>query len=144
MPRQRVLFTAIQGSTMERDRAVVGEPAVGACDLLRDLQQEISIAIDCIARNALGDLELSLWRQEMLCAGLKRAIVAICPSIADWSTRECLRERATALQDRAQVYALLIGQCRRSNAVLRDLCGLYGNAKGLPENSNVASLLCEA
>jgi hypothetical protein len=129
---------------MERDRTMGGEPATGCFDLLRDLQREISIAIDCIARNALGDLELSLWRQEMLCAGLKRAIVAIRLSSADWSPRECLRELATALQDRAQVYALLVGQCRRSNAVLRDLCGLYGDARGLPENSNVTPLLCEA
>lgn len=113
-------------------------------DALADLHHEVSVAMGCIARNALGDFELSLWRQELLCAGLKRAIVEVTPSRLDKRTRERLRELGMALRNQAQGYEVLVRECNKATAILRDLCLLYGHAKGISQISNLPSLSCEA
>jgi hypothetical protein len=100
--------------------------------LLEDLEKEIETATNAVARNKLGDFEESLWRQETTCARLKRSIAAISPATPGATGRASLREAATCIRARTQVYEKLITQSSRSTAILQHLCSLYRNAAEHP------------
>lgn len=129
---------------MERDRSREATLSADCVEAMEKLQNELIIAASCIARNALHDLELSIWNQEMLCAGLKRIVGAMAPSVADSRTRERLRDVARAIHKECECYASLVRECGNWNAALRDLCGLYRHARGLPKNTTVLSFSREA
>lgn len=112
-------------------------------DSLAALREEISVAIDCISRDALCEFELSLWRQEMLCARIKRTIRSTSVSQASREMRQRIREMCIALKSQSQSYAALIHKCNRSSAILQGLCYLYGPSKE-PSRGIYLSVSCEA
>src|ERR1700760_2312226 len=101
---------------------------VTACvAIFRDLEREIQTATSAIACNRLVDLEESLWRQETLCAKLKRAISTIRPAGLDAGLAGPIRSVACRLRAQTQVYEKLVTQSSRSTAILQHLCSLYRN-----------------
>lgn len=113
-------------------------------DSLSDLRAEISVAIDCISRDALREFELSLWRQEMLCARIKRAIDSTRFSQGSEGARQRIQEMCIALKSQSDIYARVMHKCSRSTAILSDLCHLYGNVRDHSRNTNSSPLCCEA
>src|ERR1700758_829107 len=98
---------------------------VTACTtVLRDLEREIQTATNAIAHNRLTDLEESLWRQETLCAKLKRSISTIRPSGLNAASAGLICEEASRLLAQTQVYGKLVTQSSRSIAILQHLCSL--------------------
>jgi hypothetical protein len=118
---------------MEQRSGLRNVDVVTVCvKLLRDLETELETATSAVARNRLGDLEESLWRQETLCARLKRSISAISPAAPTATSRASLREAASRIRAQAQIYEKLINQSSRSTAILQHLCSLYRNAAEHP------------
>lgn len=111
---------------------------------LAALREEIRVAIDCISRDALHEFELSLWRQEMLCAQIKRANGSSTVRRAEGEMRPRILEMCIGLKYQSQSYATLIERCKRSGTILRDLCYLYGHSREHSKKTNVSSLHCEA
>jgi hypothetical protein len=114
----------------------------GCLQLVQAFQQEIRAAVRAISQNALTDLELSLWRQEMLCARLKRSM----GPISSYDLREplhgVLREALVDLKTESDRYERVVLRCSRSVIVLQDLCALYrGTAPG--SRANKLSFSCE-
>ena len=105
-------------------------PVASCTVLVQELRKEIDIAMKSIAHNALSDFEMSLWRQEMLCAWLKRKIQGIGTSTSEQDTRSCLHDSTNALKDQLQSYEVLIRQCTRSAAVLSRVCRLHQTISG--------------
>lgn len=110
---------------------------------LAALREEINVAMGCISRNALREFELSLWRQEMLCAKIRRASGTVF-ECTDREMRRGIRQMCIGLKDQSQSYAKLIQQCNRSNMILLDLCSLYAHSREHAKNAHVPSLCCEA
>lgn len=110
---------------------------------LADLERELEIATDAIARNSLAEFEQSLWRQEMLCSGLKRSMQSLRRAGLDSQPLKALRASARSVWTANRSYAVLIARTRQSAAVLQDLCGLY---RHLPSRrlSLEPTLSCEA
>lgn len=96
--------------------------------LLGALEQEIQEGTIAIARNRLADLEESLWRQEAICVKLKQSIGTIHLDMLNAGSHAQLREVASLLKTRSQIYEKLVAQSSRSNAILQHLCSLYRNA----------------
>jgi len=111
---------------------------------LKDLQDELQAAISAVARNSLYDLELSLWRQEMLCAGLKRALFVLGRSAPGKEVLCRLRGAGVSLQNMNRSYESLVQQSNRSMSLLLDLCSLYKNAPVPTIDRALPSLSCEA
>jgi hypothetical protein len=119
---------------------------VGAVSLqnVKDLQDELQAAISAVARNSLSDLELSLWRQEMLCAGLKRSLFVLRRSAPGKELLRRLRGESVSLQHMNRSYESLVQQSSRSMSLLQDLCSLYTNAPVPAIDHALSSLSCEA
>lgn len=100
--------------------------------VLRDLEIEVQTAAYAITSNKLTDLEESLWRQETLCARLKRCISTIRPAMLNANSAGLLREEASRLKVQSQVYEKLVSRASRSTAILQHLCSLYRNAAQHP------------
>jgi hypothetical protein len=130
---------------MNSDRQLDGASA-GAMSLrqLKDLQDELQVAISAIARNSLPDLELSLWRQEMLCAGLKRSLFVLARSTPGKEMLGHLRSETVSLQQVNLSYESLVQQSSWSMSLLQDLCSLYKNAPAHSILHALPSLSCEA
>lgn len=118
--------------------------ALACLDSLLALRDEIGVAIDCISRDALHELELSLWRQEMLCARIKRAIGSTPFSRGNGEIMQRVQEMCIALKSRAEIYAAVLHKCSQSRAILSDLCCLYRNSTEQFRSNNSSSLCCEA
>jgi hypothetical protein len=122
-----------------------GASAAETCvQQLEDLQHELQTAISAVARNSLADFEHSLWRQEMLCAGLKRSIFVLGRYAADKQSLAPLRVANIVLQNLNRSYESLVQQSSRSVALLQDLCSLYKNAPLSAIDGALPSLSCEA
>jgi hypothetical protein len=116
----------------------------GCVKWIGDLEQEIQTAAGAIARNNLRDLEESLWRQETLCAGLKRSISTVCLAAPSAGSRATLREAASELRTQSQIYGKLVTQSSRSITILQHLCSLYRNAAQHPARAIYRSVSREA
>lgn len=116
----------------QQSRANHAEVVLACVGVVRALEQELVTATGAIARHKLADLEDSLWRQESLCARLKRELPIIHLSMPDDASRACLREAATELKAQLQVYERLVTQSSRSTVILQQLCCLYQNAARRP------------
>lgn len=95
---------------------------------LAELERELGIATDAIARNCLSDFEQSLWRQEMLCAGVKRALHSL-RAPQPKTQAHALQTRAQSLRTANQAYAVLIARSQASAALLQGLCSLYRHSR---------------
>lgn len=120
------------------------DAVTGCVKFLGDLEQEVRAAVVAIARNDLTGLEESLWRQETLCARLKRLIPAFGPAALNPASRATLREAASALKAQSQIYEKLVTQSRRSTTILQHLCSLYRNAAQNPARAIHRSISREA
>ena len=120
------------------------EPAPDFAETLAALRDEISFAIKCISRDALGEFERSLWRQEMLCQRIKRVIGPSSFSRGSGETRQLVGEMCTELKNQSEVYAAVMHKCRSSRSFLWDLCCLYAGSRGHSASMNLSSLRCEA
>lgn len=130
---------------MEQPSGSINVDVIAGCvKLLGDLEQQIQAATRAIARNRLGELEESLWRQEMLCGRLKRSISAIRPPTSNVASVGFLRDAASRLKEQAQIYERLVTQSSRSTAILQHLCSLYRNAAQHPQRSIYGSISREA
>lgn len=107
---------------------------------LRNLEQELDVAIEAIKCNRLQDFEGSLWRQETQCARLKRSISTASAINVTPASRIPLREAASRLKDQTQIYEKLVKQSSRSAAFLQQLCSLYRNAAHRPERPIYGSI----
>jgi len=118
---------------------------VAACvKILKDLELEVQTATNAITCNKLMDLEESLWRQETLCARLKRSIYAIRPASLNAEGADLLREEASRLKAQSQIYEKLVSRASRSTAILQHLCSLYRNAARHPVRAMSMSISREA
>lgn len=109
------------------------DPVALCVQAIEYLEQEIQTATSAISRNMLKDFEESLWRQEMLCARLKRSMIAIRPDRLKLEAAGSVRESAARLLAKSQSYGKLVARSSRSAAVLQHLCALYKNAAQHPE-----------
>jgi hypothetical protein len=120
------------------------EPVTVCVKLIKVLEQEIQEGMTAIARNRLADFEESLWRQEAICVKLKRSIGTIRPGILNTGSYGQLREAASLLKTRSQIYEKLVAQSSRSSAILQHLCSLYRNAARYPGRAIYGSISREA
>ncbi len=95
-----------------------------------ELREEVRHAMAAISGNRLQAFEESLWRQEVLCTGLKHLLLtaqAVTPSTTSGipvNTR--LQASLEALHQVNRSYAELIRQARSSNHLLYALCQNHG------------------
>ena len=93
------------------------------------LREEVRRAMAAISGNSLQAFEESLWRQEVLCVGLKHLLLtaqAAAPSNTSGATVNTrLQASLEALQQVNRSYAELIRQAQSSNYLLYALCQNY-------------------
>lgn len=96
---------------------------IDACQLnhLQTLASEIDVAIHCIAHNALGSLEESVAKQEMLCASLMSMGAAAARTMP---TSE-LASAGANLGKRSLQYAALLRHSGKSIALLSAHCNSH-------------------
>jgi len=128
-------------SDMQLDIASTGAAPL---QVLKELRDELQAALSAVARNALPDLELSLWRQEMLCMGLKRSLFLLKRSVPGKEVLRHLRDASISLQNMNRSYESLVQQSNRSTSLLLDLCSLYKDAPVPAIDHALPSLSCEA
>jgi Zn-dependent oligopeptidase len=131
-------------SMHQRDGRTGANVAVACVGLLRELEEEIRLAQSAITCNKLADLEESLWRQETLCAKLKRSISSPHFRLLEVTSRNSLREAFSTLNTQVQMYEKVVTQSRRTTAILQHLCSLYRNAAQHPGRAIYKSLSREA
>jgi hypothetical protein len=119
-------------------------PGIACLRRLAELHSEMKAAIAAIASNSLSDLEHSLWRQEMICAGLKRSIFTLRRSALSAETLGNLRDVSHSLRELNRSYESLVQQSNRSAALLLDLCRLYTHVPAPVHGTAPNSLSCEA
>jgi hypothetical protein len=130
---------------MDQRNGLTNVDVVAVCmKILRDLEQEIQAATHAITRNKLTELEESLWRQETLCARLKRSLCTIPPAMLRAEAPITLREAASRLMARSQVYETLVTRASRSTAILQHLCSLYRTAAQHPGTAMYRAISHEA
>jgi hypothetical protein len=108
---------------------------------IEDLQKELQAAIAAITQGSLSGLELSLWRQEMLCVALRRSIRKIQNSGADRESLSRVHSAAPSLHHLNRTYESLVKRSSQSVAFLLGLSCLYKGG-GLP--APLPHLSCEA
>jgi hypothetical protein len=111
---------------------------------LEALQREVKIAVSAIAHNSLPEFEQSLWRQEMLCAGLKRLLLAVRRSTREIDDLGRLQAAGGRLRTLNRTYEGLVRRATQSAAQLRGLCQLYTNVPAPQMRPATTSLSCEA
>ena len=92
---------------------------------LETLRQEIHVAMSAISGNALGALEDSLWRQEVLCASLNRVLQSLQGAKIGPSALHRMQATAASLHALNQTYANLVQQSRASTDLMYALCQNY-------------------
>jgi hypothetical protein len=112
---------------MTRNDEIDTDPVTACVKTIGDLEQELQTAMSAIGCNMLKDFEESLWRQEMLCARLKRSISRLRLDPLKDEAARCLHESAVRLQAKSRSYEKLVARSSRSAAVLQHLCALYRN-----------------
>ena len=92
---------------------------------LETLRQEIHVAMSAISGNALGALEDSLWRQEVLCASLNRLLQSLQETKIGPSALHRMQATTISLHALNQTYAKLVQQSRASTDLMFSLCQNY-------------------
>jgi hypothetical protein len=129
---------------MPKRRSQSGATALETCvQLLQNLQHEIQTSVGALSRNNLREFELSLWRQEMVCSNLRRLLASGDILAADGKSVSTFNDAAIELKLQADVFARLVERCRRSTAILQDLCSLYGNASRGVFGTKLNAFNCE-
>lgn len=129
---------------MHKRRLQSGATALETCvQLLQNLQQEIQTSVGAVSQNNLREFELSLWRQEMVCSNLRRLLAADDTLATDSKSAGTLHDAAIELKFQTDVFARLVERCRRSTAILQDLCSLYGNASRGVFGTTLNAFNCE-
>ena len=105
-----------------RDSTHQGTAYLGDLEALRE---EVQLAVHAISTNSLAALEASLWRQEVLCVGLKHLSQSIDPHLLETSLRARIEVASTALHHLNRTYASLVQQARSSATLLQGLCRGY-------------------
>lgn len=112
---------------------------------LEELQEELEAAIDAIGRSSLPEVEQSLWKQEMLCATLKRVLPDVARAKPNPETIAALVTAGAALRISQRRYAAVIHAAQATNRLLQDLCSLYSPAAGeVRAHRHTQSVSCEA
>ena len=107
-----------------------------AVAFLHDVEQlraEIESAMLCVSGNRLAALEESLWRQQVLCTGLKHLSRSIATETVERPLARRIQEASSALDQLNRSYAVLIQQSSQSNNLLLRLCRSY--QESAPESS---------
>lgn len=111
---------------------------------IRDLRTEMADAVNAIAENRLPKVEESLWRQEMLCASLRRSLLRLGRAAPSKDLLVRLRDAFAKLQSEAAGYESLVRQSSRTSSLLGDLCGLYAPMPQQVRSSRLCQISCEA
>ena len=109
------------------------------CHQLETLRDEIRVAMSAISENALGTLENSLWRQEVLCTGLTRLLQSLQDANLGPSTLERVQVTAASLHALNQTYSDLVHQARTSTDLMYTLCQNYQDSHPRLLSSNFAN-----
>lgn len=124
-----------------------GSPNDQALKQIGQLIDELDRAMSAAAENSIADLELSLWRQEMLCAALRRTIDQFRHQIPDssWDMTSFghLRSAGLALERVTQTYGSVVQQARSSVGSLLELCRLYQDPPVSSRGLLITALSCE-
>lgn len=91
-----------------------------------ELREEIRHAMVALSGNRLEALEESLWRQEVLCTGLKHLLGTVQEAAPGTPLDARLQASLAALHHLNQSYAELLRQAQASNHLLHALCMHYG------------------
>lgn len=102
------------------------DPGEASLEHVEALRAEIHRAMAAVSGNALEAFEESLWRQEVLCVGLKHLLGAAHERDRSLTLQTRLRASMTALHQLNQSYAELLQQAQASNHLLYALCRSYG------------------
>ena len=116
-------------------------------DVLKQVEQlvaELGLAMTAVSQNCVEDMERSLWRQEMLCATLGRAIERLRRSPRHSLGLQPLRSAAAELERATGSYGSLAQQGKRTVAPLLELCHLYRSAPASSQYPLLTPLSCEA
>lgn len=124
----------------QASRAINVDVVEDCVRILGGIDRELQEATRAIACHKLSDFEESLWRQETLCARLKRSVSAIRSTVSDQVSAKALREATSRLSARTQTYEKLVTQSRRSTEILQHLCSLYRNAVEHPVRASYRSI----
>lgn len=102
---------------------------------IEELREEVRHAMAAISGNKLQALEESLWRQEVLCTGLKHLVGTVQAADPGTTLNTRLQASLTALHQLNQSYAELLRQAQASNHLLYALC----QGHGLPPRERTGS-----
>lgn len=87
-----------------------------------ELRREIGHAMAAISLNKLGAFEESLWRQEVLCTGLRNLLTTAQDEACGTILGIRLQSSLSALREVNRSYAELLRQAQTSNSLLHALC----------------------
>ncbi len=113
------------------------EVCLHALDALR---HEIDEAMSAVSANTLQALEESLWRQEVLCVGLKRMLGTLQGNSLQNGATDRIKAAMTALHAVNRTYAEVVEQSRSSNHRLYALCLSYRGAT--PRDTAASTGMC--
>lgn len=92
---------------------------------IEELREEIRYAMAAISGNQLRALEESLWRQEVLCTGLRHLLGSAQESSTGSWLNPQLQTSLAALHQTNLAYAELLRQAQVSNHLFATLCQSY-------------------
>lgn len=130
-----------------RGAALPGQTGRGGAAYLQhveELRSEIEDAMRAISGNQLAVLEESLWRQQVLCTGLKHLSQTLAEEDAGGPLMERVREASTRLFEVNRAYAYLVQQSAGSTELLLRLTQSYGSGDGTNRGGMTPSWSCEA
>ena len=99
---------------------------------IQEVREEIRRAMAAISGNELGALEESLWRQEVMCTGLKQLLCTARQAQPGPALATELRTSLRALHDVNLSYAELVRQSQASNHLLYALCAAHAARSNRP------------
>lgn len=100
-------------------------------EILQYLIADIGASMDAISRNALPELELSLWKQETSCASLKRLLRNPEPA-RDQEALLLLRKELELFRTVTRSYDAVVRRAHGSTSLLMDLCSFHA-AHSIPK-----------
>lgn len=107
---------------------------------LDELREEIGRAMAAISGNKLAALEESLWRQEVLCTGLKHICCTAEQAQPGPALAKELRKSLCALHNANRSYVELLRQAQVSNHLLYALCAAHAATLNPPNVAPRCSL----
>lgn len=99
---------------------------------IQEMREEIRRAMAAISSNELGALEESLWRQEVLCTGMKQLLRTARQAQPGPALATELRTSLRALYYVNLSYAELVRQSQASNHLIYALCAAHAAKSDRP------------